>query len=642
MGITEEELTSGGSGGIGSLQEAYNNGKKIETLTGAIELQEKTGDDDARIVAYKNNSGDIVASVRGTGLMSSLFGLFNTLGSNIFSAVTATVDQLLKATSVIIGVGDGDPNVSLTVYPATVLQDYYLIHSPSIPAVDGNYIPTGADHNGYPVYEQDGGTYKLFACSASIGGAAISWAISLDLDDIYNFSVQFQQSTVDLSNPSNDFYLNPLNTGQLATVSLIQNIDTAASFRGNIDIQGDALVKNIKSLDGISTLNFEKTGDDRAAHLENAKLEIGSVGNGWESIFGEGNSYPAPICYHAKESNTSGNTITGAIDITEIVQSESGSSIGLFGGIAIGDYILVGSDYPFPGAKSKNSVLHKIDGTDFVVESLIGVGNWNSTKIMNTNASFPLEQEAHHIGIHDKEQWFFGFDPLTPSLWIPQTLNINGVDETKYWGRFRLINNIANDLIIEQIKLRTNSTELNEDGTGVHYGKGRLPVTLQAGLQIATPNALNDPANESVKYGADFTAKYIDNEFKNGVVDGFGIIQNINYGLDTSIPIVLTVSYYVKGTVTGSVEFTADVFQVGDGFVYDGTATPDKHTYVDTITTSSNLIRRTAVFTIDASYVSPTEALTISLYRDSLSANDTLSASIIITHVTINGYKWRF
>ena len=418
-----------------------------------------------------------------------------------------------------------------------------------------------------------------------------------------------------------------------------RSINTSANtiFRNGIKVE------SVASLDGETLLSFDKVGDDRAIHLTNAKLEIGALNQGRESIFGEGNSFPIQLAYHAKMSNMSGNIITSAVDITTILQSEEESTTGLFGGNSTGDFILVGCDYTFPGIKAKIDTPVIINGEDYILEALKSNGFWEKVELMNTNASFPLQQRANHIGLYNKEQWFFGFDPLVPSTWNKMSLNVNGVVQEKFWGRLRLVNNIAQDMVIEQVKLRTNSTEINEDGTVVLYGKARRPRTLQAGLQIATPNALNDPANEVVSYGTNYSAKFIDNEFKNSAKDGFGIIQNIDYGIDTSIPITISLSYYVKGGNTGDVEITAEVFQVTNNFVYDGNATPEVYTVIDEITLPSDEVRRTVYFTINASYVEPTEALVISLTRDArnTNANDTLSNAIIITHVTVTGYEWR-
>ena len=72
--------------------------------------------------------------------------------------------------------------------------------------------------------------------------------------------------------------------------------------------------------------------------------------------------------------------------------------------------------------------------------------------------------------------------------------------------------------------------------------------------------AKTDPSDENVKYGSNYTAKYKDNEFQATRKDGFGIAQGIDDGLDTSIPLTLSISYYVKGTDTGDTDLERDPF----------------------------------------------------------------------------------
>lgn len=124
---------------------------------------------------------------------------------------------------------------------------------------------------------------------------------------------------------------------------------------------------------------------------------------------------------------------------------------------------------------------------------------------------------------------------------------------------------------------------MNAEGVIEYFGLAHRPTTFRRGLSVATPNALYDPINENVLYSADFQAKYTDNEFNQNAKDGFGWISGIDIGQDTSIPLVVNVSFYVKGTSTGNIDLNLEVFQVGEGFVYGSNVIPDVYNEIITI-----------------------------------------------------------
>ena len=401
-------------------------------------------------------------------------------------------------------------------------------------------------------------------------------------------------------------------------------------------------VSELVGENGNVRVTINDSGDDRAVRINGGELHVGTPADPRESCFGEGDSYPVSIAYHCEEANTSGLTITGAADITEILQSDTSSTTGLFGGTTTGKYILVGSDYPYLGVKVKMTDGGDVNPVNARLESWISSGVYNAVQYMATDANFPYTQRANNIGQSLNEQWRFGYDPTVPSSWAPVTLNINGVDVTKYWGRFVVDGGITQDPVVEQIKLHSNRMEINSTGVHEFFGLARPARELHSGLEIATANALVDPADESVMYGTGTTAKYKDNEFAQNADDGFVIVQGVDEGLDTSISLRLGLSYYVKGTSTGDIVFDVDVYQVGDGFVYDGSATPDSYSITDTVVSNSNQIRRSASILINTEKVSPSEALVISIRRNAVTnPSDTLGANVVLTYANTSGWFWR-
>lgn len=403
----------------------------------------------------------------------------------------------------------------------------------------------------------------------------------------------------------------------------------------------------IQSENGGIEMIFTETGDDAGVCIKGGQLEVGTPDDPKESVFGGGDSYPVPVAFHCDTANTSGLTITGAIDVTTILESDNGSTTGLFGGVSIGSYILVGSDYPFAGGKVKVDTAGIFEPEDIVAEYLFNSSpTWINTFFMSTLSGFPYTSYANDLSGLDGTsfQWRFGFDPDNlPTPWNQVTLNINGINYTKYWGRFRVVSTLSQDIVVEQIKLHTNRFEINDDGTTEYFGRARYKKTLVFGMESITRNSLKSPSNQTVEYGADLTAGYQYNRFANNAEDGFAIIQNITEGMDTSIPLEITVSFYVDGTQTGDVELRAEVFQVSDGFVYDGNNIPETYSAINQITTPSDLIRTTSKFNVSVNKLSPPDAIIVNIFRDATvsNPNDTIQQAIVVTNVALAGYFWR-
>lgn len=429
-------------------------------------------------------------------------------------------------------------------------------------------------------------------------------------------------------------------------INASEDWDTIA-YLGEVGASG-----GVTNGDGVNPTSWENgdvkvslipTGDDNGVAITGGELSVGTPGDPREIVVGGGDSYPLSAAYQCDEANTTGLIITGATDVTTIFQSDTGSSTALYGGTTAGKYILVGSDYPYLGVKVKMTDGGDVDPDNVRLEAWIGDGVYNPVSYMATNANYPFKQNGNKIGTDLIEQWRFGFDPEVESLWDPVTLNINGVDITKYWGRMVIEGTgIVAEPIVEQIKCHTNRFEVNASGVTEYFGQARFPKTTQSGLQIATANANIDPINENVLYGALTTAKYVDNEFSTTADDGFLIVQGVESGLDTSMQLWVSLSYYVKGTSTGDLVFDVDVFQVGDGFVYDGTGVPDTYSITDTVAVDSNLVRRTSIIKIDAEKIQPGEALVISVRRNAASnPSDTLDSNVVLTYASITGWFWR-
>lgn len=398
-------------------------------------------------------------------------------------------------------------------------------------------------------------------------------------------------------------------------------------------------------------------GDDKGLNITQ-QLSVGSPENPKESVFGGGDSYGVGLedsvpggtpkvgsAWHCDVANTTGTTITSATDITTELASDVGSTVNMFESTATGKYILLGSDYKFAGGKIKFDTLATVEPANLTMEYLENSTTWTTALFMATGSDYPYTQLGCNVATDPSksEQWRLGFDPLNlPVTWDKVTLNINGTDYTKYWGRVRINNTITGNPVLEQVKLHTNRMEINADGTSEYFGRARYKKTLMYGMNNTFQNTLKNPTDQNITYGSGTIADINNNSLADNTEDGFIIPLTIPEGLDTSIPLILTVTGYPTSALAGTVKFNAELFYISDGFVYDVANTPDLTvTGSDTFPIDSDNKRRTAQLLIPVNKLIPREEVIISFYRDGTHVDDTLLGSAVITNITIDGYFWR-
>ncbi len=396
-------------------------------------------------------------------------------------------------------------------------------------------------------------------------------------------------------------------------------------------------------------------GDDKGL-ICTEQWSVGKPGDGKESVFGEGDSYGvgkedttpdgtpvAGSAWHCDISNTTGLTITSATDVTVVMASDSESTAPLFNGVGAGKYILVGSEYKFGGSKMKIDTVGVIEPDNVVGEYLATSAGWVNAPFMATDSDYPYTQHGNKLGTcaSCSEQWRFGFNPLdVPVTWDKVTLNINGVDYTKYWARFRVTSDITTDPIMQQIKLHTNRFEINGDGNTEYFGRARYPKTIAVEKKT---NALKNPANENITIAVGITEVRADNEFQNGASDGLILSGLIPEGMDTSIPAQIVVDWYVKGAGAGDVELEFEAVSISKGAILDGSLVPSAAAPAVTSINNQDEELQQSTFLVPVSSAIPGDKFYGSLFRDASGGNpdDTFSGNIVIAGYTVVGYFWK-
>jgi len=404
--------------------------------------------------------------------------------------------------------------------------------------------------------------------------------------------------------------------------------DAVDSF---VDV-GDVDYLHLQDLTSFTSIT--PTGSD-AGLIINGQLEVGTIAAPRESIFGEGDSTVDDMIVF----QTSDDIVY--IDRTTVLSVDDGSTVGLFNGTAIGLITYIGGDHPLEGIKIKTDVIGAIDHDNVIIEYW-GGSAWIEDKLMATDANFPFTQRGYHAcEIVGSDQWRFGGNHVGLSSDIA-TRAVNGI--TKYWYKITTIDTLSVDPLIDQIKLHTNSFEINSNGFTEYFGNSRYKKIVLSGVDNLINNTAHSPASQSVEYTPEVIAGYTDNELQNNATDSAVFPLNIDEGLDTSIPVEINISYYVEGTNTGDIEFNLRTLYITDGFVYDGSAASvDEFTLIDTVSSDSNLVRRTGTMYVDASYAHPNTAILVIIARDGTAGNisDTLAANVVLTHVVVNGFFWK-
>lgn len=377
----------------------------------------------------------------------------------------------------------------------------------------------------------------------------------------------------------------------------------------------------------------ERFGDDAGWNLL-TEFTVGKWNDPHEAVFGQGDSTTETMrCLHTTDDVV-------FTDVTTILSSDSGSTTGLFGGDTQGNTIYVGGDFLFSGVKVKVDTIGVIEPENVCAEFWDGTA-WQKVEFMATQADFPFAQYGWDLaGVAESQQWRFNFDPYNEfGDWVQNEIN----GETKYWSRFRIedVAGITSDPLIEQVKLHTSRFEINANGFTEYFGSARYPKTILSGIENLINNAVASPANESVQYAPGVTAQYTDNEFANGATDSRLLVVDIPEGMDTSVPIEVTVSGYIKGPSTGDLYFQLGKIAVGDGFVYDGSGTMTRVDNIVTRAVSADEERFTFKTLMRVNESGANVAYLFEIRRLGGDVLDTMSASFIATHIKVNGYFWK-
>lgn len=378
-------------------------------------------------------------------------------------------------------------------------------------------------------------------------------------------------SDIGTYNVTNSLRVNNTGTGSGIMLS-IDGTSTYAVLQEDstsiIDITGG--VFSIDKLSAVNwanvkcTFNNTKEGDEAYSIIQ--ELQVGTPEYGYESVFGEGDSYTRGMMVYSYN----GSTYT---DISDEAKSISGSTftfpnVNVNTALYIASSLSDGSDFLHHyGIKSKITAAIVAGTGNIVVEYYNG--SWAELNIMEVDSSSPYLPHGNelfqHIGSH---QVRYTCD-LTTDSWTKNDPVTLGTDY--YWIRIRIASAITTSPTFEQFKLHTNRAEINNDGWTEYFGKARPTGTLPWSITNAvawssSPSdqdlyVLDSPTGDDYDIGFGRT----ENSFSSGIRDRISIGMAIPEDLDTSCPIKIIVYWMGTSNSAGDI-----VWKMSSGVVVPG------------------------------------------------------------------------
>lgn len=145
-----------------------------------------------------------------------------------------------------------------------------------------------------------------------------------------------------------------------------------------------------------------------------------------------------------------------------------------------------------------------------------------------------------------------------------------------FWTRFRWNQDVEEGAVIEQIKLHSSRTEINDDGWVEYFGKGRPIARLpwDAGLLEA---AAASPGDQDIYLSDNLDIGRRENEFSNVATDRIGFVSPLPFDCDTSTPIKL--KWSVRSTAGGGdIDWVIRWgYSSPGGAIYEDTSAPSTH-----------------------------------------------------------------
>ena len=292
--------------------------------------------------------------------------------------------------------------------------------------------------------------------------------------------------------------------------------------------------------------NYFSLKDGDEGHLVEGELQVGSVFNPTESVFGGGDSHNFGIrAFHCTATGP-GDNGSSFNEITSSILLPGDGGVNAFASNGANQCLLVGCEIErFPGIKTLCTIAPASGiGINYISEYYNGA-TWVPFSLMNTQANSPYDSFARSILPTGSFQIRHGYDPSLMSL-----LTLSGAN--CYWVRYRLLGPVGTNPIVDQIKLHPlGRVEINNSGFIEIFNdetKQRQIINVNA-----TVPSGGSPGNQQVFISDTLRVGLRENDFAPGADDFIGFVTTIPNNIDTSKLLNLVFKYYGESAGTGDI-----------------------------------------------------------------------------------------
>lgn len=376
----------------------------------------------------------------------------------------------------------------------------------------------------------------------------------------------------------------------------------------------------------ISLYYLDNREADQALQVE-AEVVIGRQGRGREITGGEGDSTTVGMVV-LQNTNLEIGTWS---DVTTIAASPTGSTVDVFPVNTAGACFYIGATWNFPGVKLLMDTAIILGAGSFVTEYYNGA--WVPLNIMSADSDPPFNQYGNtsldKVGSYHSR---YG-DVSDMTL---KTLDGNN----RNWVRARLVSPITQSSKIQQVKVHVNRFEGAIDGTIEFFGSARPPRSIPALHRKSLEDTGSSPTNDTVLVSSNITIVGVDNYYVDNQRKARGGIFAIPFGLDTSWPITLELTWIADNNV-GNVEWELIYTRLEPGHLFNGASSDITISKIVAVPGVS-LTEVITEIELDVTSYLIGDSIGISVVRDARPSNsdDTLSGNVTLINIAGNGIFW--
>jgi len=407
-----------------------------------------------------------------------------------------------------------------------------------------------------------------------------------------------------------------------------------------------------------------KPGDESLSVF--GELHVGRPDLGFESVFGEGNSYTIGMTVLTSDNTATSTTDGGNLTDVSTEATEIDTDYFGFQGTTANHCIYITTDVQntvWTGALdysrltgievSQVAAAVEVTPQSFVFEYWNGSA-WVDSHVMCTHADlYHRYAEMAFLRANSSEHIRFGRDLIQSS--VKKTIN----GKERHWIRVRIKNNLTTAPTFNQWKISNNRTEINKDGTITFHGTSKFVTALA--FQANTFGETGGVTDAKFDVGSGSLpsswSHVIKNSRLNGNRDAIYATFALPAGICTACPISLKVKYVVLqsgASSDGTMKVSFLPVQAAGVRIAnpDGSITPLERPLADTEELDSNAAQTTSI-SINLSTDNKVQTVSsqnfdiseyyegdIVFFRVEYDDNGSGNKDIAVIGVDVEGVKW--